>query len=385
MFNYFLKLRLRNKAFVFWCLVFPLALMTCFKIAFGNLTTNQDIDTKEVAVIYENESSMYANGFSDLINNLTQEDTNGDDALFHLNSYSTEDEVRDALINGDLDLAFKVYDDKVETLLPKAYTDTACAVGKAVANSYMNNYDMIATAFETNPMQAQALLNSIGEDLDFVNAKESDFVDESPNPYIWYFYSSLVMGIFFNANNGTEIIADIKADSSTEGMRVSVSPKEKSKLIAASYSSCLLVAVVINIIQLLVMKYIFEVPMGGSILKLACFILATNIFAIAFGIVCACLFKGSKDTRANKTTSIIMASVFLSGEMIAQLPGILETSVPLINDINPATVMNMALFRLAYSTGDFDFYINMIKIVVMAIICLVISVIILRREKYASV
>lgn len=385
MFNYFLKLRLRNKAFVFWCLVFPLALMTCFKIAFGNLTTNQDIDTKEVAVIYENESSMYANGFSELINNLTEEGANGDDALFHLNPFSTEDEVRDALINGDLDLAFKVYDDKVETLLPKAYTDTACAVGKAVANSYMNNYDMIATAFETNPMQAQALLNNIGEDLDFVNAKESDFVDESPNPYIWYFYSSLVMGIFFNANNGTEIISEIKADASAEGVRVSVSSKEKYKLIAASYGACLLVAVIINIIQLLIMKYIFEVPMGGSILKLACFIISTNLFAIAFGIVCACLFKGSKDSRANKTTSIIMASVFLSGEMIAQLPGMLEKSAPIINDINPATVMNMALFRLAYSTGDFDFYINMIKIVIMAIICLVASVIILRREKYASV
>ena len=62
MYKYFLKLRLRNKAFVFWCLVFPLALMTCFKIAFGNLTTDQSIDTKEIAVIYENEGSMYADG-----------------------------------------------------------------------------------------------------------------------------------------------------------------------------------------------------------------------------------------------------------------------------------------------------------------------------------
>ncbi len=385
MFSYFLKLRLRNKAFVFWCLVFPLALMTCFKVAFGNLTTDQKIDTKEIAVIYEDDSSMYANGFSELMDNLSEEGSNGDEILFHVNDYDSEDEVRDALIEGNLDLAFKVYDDEVELLLPKAYTDTACAVGKAVADSYMNNYEMISTAFETDPVKAQELLDNIGEDLDFVSPKESDFVDESPNPYIWYFYSSLVMGIFFNANNGTEIISEIKADVSTEGLRVSISPKQKSKLIFASYSSCLTVAVVINIIQLLIMKYVFEVPMGGSILKLACFILATNVFAIAFGIVCACLFKGSKDSRSNKTTSIIMASVFLSGEMVAQLPGILETACPIINDINPATVMNMALFRLAYSTSDFDFYINMIKIVVMAIICLVISVIILRREKYASV
>ena len=133
------------------------------------------------------------------------------------------------------------------------------------------------------------------------------------------------------------------------------------------------------------MKYAFVIPLGNNLLKLGCFIVSTNIFAIAFGIVCACFFKGSKDSRANKTTSIIMASVFLSGEMVAQLPGILETTCPIINDINPATVMNMALFRLAYSTSDFDFYINMVKIVAMAAICLVLSVIILRREKYASV
>ncbi|MCQ2533012.1 MAG: ABC transporter permease [Clostridia bacterium] len=384
MYKYFLRERLRNRNFIFWCLAFPLALMLCFHFVFGNLSTSTEVTTLNMAVIYEGTDSMYNRSFETMVDGLTEEGSNGEEALFKLNDYSKAEEVKEALINNDLDLAFKVYDDKVEVLISKDYSDMDIAVGKAVADTFMNNYDMMATAFEENPQKAMELISNLGENLDFTAAKKSEFAEETPNPYIWYYYSSFVMGICFNAMNGVDMVANLKADAGYHAVRVSVSPQRKLRLIISAYCAYLTIALGINVIQLLIMKFALNVPLGGSILKLVAFVLACNLFALAFGVVCGSIMKGTIDARGNKITAIIMTSVFLSGEMVAQLPGMLERSVPIINDINPATVMNMALFRLAYSTGDFDFYINMIKIVLMAVLFITISVLILRREKYAS-
>ena len=115
------------------------------------------------------------------------------------------------------------------------------------------------------------------------------------------------------------------------------------------------------------------------------FVLTANIFAISFGVVCGLIFKGNLESRENKTTAVLMLSVFISGEMVMQLPGIIERSFPILNDINPATVMNMAFYRMSMYNDPLDFYLNMGKLIAVSVIFLTIGVIVLRRERYASV
>ena len=47
--------------------------------------------------------------------------------------------------------------------------------------------------------------------------------------------------------------------------------------------------------------------------------------------------------------------------------------------------MNMAFYRMALYNDPFDFYMNMGKLVIAAVVFLTIGVLVLRREKYASV
>ena len=70
--------------------------------------------------------------------------------------------------------------------------------------------------------------------------------------------------------------------------------------------------------------------------------------------------------------------------MINTLPGTIEKYCPIVNDINPATVMNMTFYRMALYSDNLDFYLNMAKIVGAGVIFLAIGTLILRREKYAS-
>ena len=80
-----------------------------------------------------------------------------------------------------------------------------------------------------------------------------------------------------------------------------------------------------------------------------------------------------------------MTSVFLSGEMVGVLPGLFEQYCPIINDINPATVMNMTFYNLTVGNSVSGFYLNITKIIAVAALLLVVGALVLRREKYASV
>ena len=55
------------------------------------------------------------------------------------------------------------------------------------------------------------------------------------------------------------------------------------------------------------------------------------------------------------------------------------------NKINPATVLNMALFKLTIGNSAEEFFMNIAEIIGLTVVFLAIGIAVLRREKYASV
>ena len=95
-------------------------------------------------------------------------------------------------------------------------------------------------------------------------------------------------------------------------------------------------------------------------------------------------FKGDIQSRENKTLGIVMLLVFLSGEMIVTLPGYIEKFVPIINRINPATIFNKIFYRIILCENTGDLGINLLILFIASAVMLAISILILRRETYAS-
>lgn len=355
--------------------------MTCMYLAFGNVYDMiNSIDPIPTVLVAEDDSE-FSQGFRDVL--LTMSDEDAEDRYFILNEVESREEAQKSTNDGDSEIMFVVSDGNIEVYLPNDHSQTAGVVSQAVANSYRNKFKVITDAFERDPQAAMKILEGTEEMEGYTKAREDVFSGD-PNVYSWYFYSSLVMGICFNATGGAQIVSDLKADVSAVAARFSASPEKKSRMLLYSFLARLLPALGINVIQLLVMKNVFHISLGNDPLKLALFIVASNIFALSFGIVTGLMFKGTLENRANKITAVVMTSVFLSGEMINTLPGAIEKTCPIINDINPATVMNLAFYRMSIFNDNFDFYLNMAKIIGFGVIFLVIGTIILRREKYAT-
>ncbi|MBR1797944.1 MAG: ABC transporter permease [Clostridiales bacterium] len=382
MFKYDLKKTLSEKVFIFWSMIFPLALMSCFYWAFGGIyDIENSIDTRSVGVIYESDNE-FATYFGDVLEQIASEE----DAILSVSEVTDKAELYGLLEQSKIDGVYLVKEDSIEVLMNPKYSATDSMILKAFGNFYVREYDMIEDAVTSGNIGAVAtILDGMNEDADYMSKEEGIFA-QAPNPYLWYFYSTLVMGILFQAMSGIYIVEQLQADLGVRkvAMRTSVSPVPKSRLIVSVYLSRLLVALGISAVTIILMNRLFKVPVGNRLPQLILLVVAANMFAISMGEMFGLFFKGSMSSRSGKGTGVIMASVFLSGEMIATLPGVFERYAPIVNDINPATVLNFALYRLVYYEDLTTFYIEIAKIVLVTVVFLVIATMKLRRQKYAS-
>ena len=382
MFKYSIIKMFRSIGGLFWMFVFPLVLMTAMHFAFDSIYNYQNsIDPMKTILITEGQGE-YQEGFEDLIESLSEEGS--EDQLFILEEADSLEDAKAKLAGEEAEIIFVVSDGDVEVYLQENHSITSAAVAGSIADTYKQRYQLIADAWEQDPAFAMELVNNAVENVTYT-VPEEDVFGAEPNPYNWYFLSTLVMGILFMAMMGINMVGDLRADVSAVAMRYSVSPARKGQMVVTAFAARVIPGLVIVAIQLMVMKYVFGIYLGNDYLKLALFVVSAVMFSISFGVICGLCFKGDVHQRGNKATSLIMISVFLSGEMISQLPGLFEKYFPIFNKINPATVLNMALFKLTIGNSAEGFFMNIAEIIGLTVVFLAIGIAVLRREKYASV
>lgn len=387
MFGLYLKKSFRNRTSLFWRLVFPIALMTLFTVAFSKIYDAENQLYPVTSTVVCTEESEFGAAFKEMLHTIDAGENGIEDGgtkFVILKEASDYDEAVRMLAEEEIKAIYKVDADSIDILLSKKCGTIDSMVARTVADSYLNNYGIIQKAVEMGNMEAiTGVLEIVNSDVSTVVQKSgADGMDA--DPFQWYFYSTLVMAMLFNIQSGVYLMSDIQANLSRNAMRTAVSPLKKSKLVLSVFAADYLLENLISVVVLLAMKFVFGVEMGSRTGLLILFVLIGNLFAVSTGMVFATIFKGTEDQKANKVLGITMASVFLGGEMFANLPGYIEKSVPIINDINPATILNMAVYKVTNYDNLSGFYSEIIKITAVSVIMIVITIIKIRREKYAS-
>jgi len=400
MFTYYLRKSLRDKAYIFWSLAFPILLMTCFNVTFmGPARGEVDFEPVESAVLFINEDAEQKSAFSEEFENVLTNlaDTEAvkksnmgyDHAIVKLIDVSSQEEAEKMILEKDLQVLFLVNgkEEKIDAKVGDGANTTTLMVARGIVESYRRNYMIVKDAAMTAPDKIEAVMASLTESISVMKAKSAYIENDdgtSANVYLWYFYSTIVMGMFFNVTAGVHTVFDIQGNLSGSGMRTSVSPKKKAQILLSAFFARYALSCAITFFALTVMNRCFKVPLGDRILQIILFVLIGNLFSMSLGSVIGLFTKGDMTQRDNKATALVMLSVVLSGEMIVQLPGLFEKFCPIINKINPATIMNFAFFRLVNYPTLTGFWMNMIKISLVTVLFLTVSILKLRREKYAA-
>lgn len=370
----FLK-TIRDKELVFWPLFFPIVLCTLFYFAFGSsIGQNSKVDI-DVAVVYE-DNTVLSEGFEDFLERI--------DENIH-SKHMSEEEAREALINEKVSGIYHVGDSNNGLLnvklqvLGNGYTKT---VLKGYLDGYKNYEGMIYQVMKTDPSKLPDLIKDLDKQIEVINSKSLG--GKQLDPTIQYFYALIAFASLSGAYFGTEIIFGIQANISDIAKRNSVTPINRMKFLVSS----LLVSVAIHFVNILILlsyiTFVLKINLGSSIGYMILFALMGSFVGISGGMFVVSFGKGSINVKSAILTIGNLLLSFMAGLMVDGVKAFIEINYPIINRLNPATLITDAFYSIA-TYGSFEkLKIYLITLIIEVLFFLMVSFFNIRRKEYDS-
>ena len=110
-----------------------------------------------------------------------------------------------------------------------------------------------------------------------------------------------------------------------------------------------------------------------------------KLAGLSLGIFIATVFKCSENLKTGIIISVTMLGCFLSGMMGVTMKYIVDKNIPILNRINPASMITDGFYTLYYYDNLDRYYFNLVSLGIFAIILISIAIGFLRRQKYDSI
>jgi hypothetical protein len=203
-----------------------------------------------------------------------------DHAVIELIETASQEEAEKKILDKELEVLFLVNGEKenIEVKVGDGANMTTLMVARSITESYRRNYTIMKDAAMTAPDKIEAVMESITNSVSVMKPK-STYLGDNENSaivYLWYFYSTIVMGMFFNVTAGINTVFDIQGNLSGYGMRTSVSPKKKSKILLSAFLARYVLSCAITFFALTVMNRFFDVPLGNRFPHIILFVLLSR-------------------------------------------------------------------------------------------------------------
>ncbi|NLL92834.1 MAG: ABC transporter permease [Clostridiales bacterium] len=377
LFKYRAKISIRSKEEVFWVIIFPLLLGTCFYAAFGNIYNFSEMfHTVDVAVVTDNSESSLT--FDNIIDEIAKREDNGEPLL---NVSHTDMETASELLeSGDVNGIIQVIEGTPNLILLEDGLNQS--ILNEVCNQYIHSMSIINNIANSHPEALSSIINDISTDASFIIEKK--LTDGNTNYMTDYFYSLIAMACLMGSMAGCNCAKQMKANLSSLGMRKNLAPVNRFITILADFLATYAIQLLANILLVIYLQYILKVNLGGSIGLIILTVIIGSIIGVSSGILIGSIPNTSDGTKVGITVLFSLGSSFLSGLMVGGIKYQIDKFCPIINKLNPATVITDALYSLnIYDTYE-KFGQCMIILVAYGLVFCIISYLMTRRESYAS-
>ena len=373
LYKYRLKSLLRMKEDIFWCLFFPIILCTCFFAAFSGISDKtNNFHSIPTAVVYEKENAI----FKATLDAVSKSDTQGEEFL---NVTETDGASATSLLkDGKVDAIIYVGDEISMTVAKSGLNQTAV---QSFLDEFEQKSSLISDIVRKNPDKLVSLIGNIFSSRTYISEKK---LTDSPMDEMSVYYFSLIgMAALFGGFLGSSVARQMQPNITPEGMRKSTAPVKRHTMIAAEFLAAYTLQLISMAILLFYMICVLRINLGNEAGYVALTCAAGSLVGIASGI-----FVGSLPVKENVQIAIFLVyslgSSFLSGLMVHPIKIWIEKSVPIINRINPATLIQDALYSLVIYNTHERFFTNIITLTVISVILCTLSYLMTRRKNYAN-
>lgn len=369
-----LKCLIRDKQTVFWTLFFPLVLATFFDMAFSNLNNSETFHPIDIAVV-QNAAYQQSTDLQSALQSASQ----GDDRIFNLTAVTKEE--ADSLLNDNKIQGYIDADPEITLVVKESGLNQN--IIKAFLDNYRQTVSAVTSILKENPMAAQnGLFDAIADRQEYT--KEVTGSSAQPNNVLNYFYTLIAMSCLYGGFWGMREVTDIQANLSSRAARVNTAPVHKAKVFLYSLCAALLIDFVEMLLLLAYLYFGLKIDFGNK----AGFVLLTTfvgcIVGISFGAFISSLVKKGEGLKVAILIAASMVGSFLSGMMYQDMKYIIAQNVPVLSYLNPANLLTDAFYSLYYYDTYTRYALNMGALGIFAVVFCMITYLIIRRQKYAS-
>ena len=239
-----------------------------------------------------------------------------------------------------------------------------------------------------------ANIMAIGENIENVLSNFesiSDFNNEvtisrkpDADPFSQYFYNLLAMACLYTSMGGVLVATHNQANLSDLGMRKCLSPTHKLKSIVSELIATSTYEFALNFIGFIYVAYVLKVDIAS---RLPLAILTTFVgclTGVSLGFFIGSFGQKSQDFKQGMIFAVTMPLCFLSGLMMGNMKIIIQNNCPILNKINPATIITDSFYSLAIYESYDRFIFDIISLLIFVIIFIMAGFLMTRRKKYAS-
>ena len=364
--KYAIKALFRNKMLIFWTFAFPIILGTFFSMAFSNIEKNEKLDTIDIAII-DNEDFKNNKVFSSVFTFLDKEEN--DEGLFNI-KYVNEDEAKKLLENGEITGYMKL-----EGETPKIVVTTSGineTVFKYVTEEITQNSEIAKT------MGYFEYAKSMNVNIENISNKNLSYT-------MIEYYTLIAMACLYGGILGMVAINKNLPNMTNTGKRIAASPINKFKIILSSSLAGYLTQIVGLAILFIYTIFVLHVDYGDNLLLVISLALAGAFAGLSLGTFLATIFKANDGMKTGIVIAVTMFGCFLSGMMGITMKYVIDKNIPIVNKLNPASMITDGFYSLYYYDTLDRFIFNFTSLLIFSFVLIAISCISLRRQKYDSI
>ena len=388
-FKYSLKTLFRNKALIFWTFAFPIILGTFFNMAFSNIESSEKLDIINIAIIKNddfNNNELFKTAFEEL------SDKNNDDRLFETR-YTTEEEAKKLLEDEEIVGYMKLVNDEPKlTFTTSGINET---IFKYVSEEITQTSNIIKNLSEEEikkemiagnyNIDYESIYNRVIELTEEDNVRLNNVSNSNLSYTMIEFYTLIAMACLYGGILGAVAINQNLANMTNQGKRVSVSPTSKGKIILSSVLASYITQLVGVALLFLYTIFVLKVDYGNKLGLDIALAMAGSLAGLSLGVAVATTIKSNDNVKTGIIIAITMLGCYLSGMMGITMKYIIDKNIPIINKLNPASMITDGFYSLYYYDTLDRYIFDIGSLLIFAFVLIAISYISLRRQKYDSI
>lgn len=389
-FKYTLKILFRNRMLIFWTFAFPIILGAFFNMAFADIETSEQLDVFDIAIV-DNEDFNNNQAAKEAFKVLSAKDS--EERLFDT-KYVTEKEAKKLLeeekITGYVlakgeSLKVVITTSGINETILKSVVDEIQQTNKIVSASVEKTMEEQAAACVMDINYEKIYADAIKAATSDVEVKIKDISSDNLSYTMIEFYTLIAMACLYGGIIGMVAMNQNIPNMTNIGKRVGISPVSKAKLVLGSVLAGYITQLVGILLLFMFTIFVLDVDYGDRLGLIVILAMAGSLAGLSIGIAIGTLLKVSENAKTGIVIAVTMVGCFLSGMMGITMKYIIDTYVPILNKINPASMITDGLYSLYYYETLDRYFFDLISLMVFSLVLICLSFTGLRRQTYDSI